>query len=102
MDRHKFIISRVEEDLRDEGFVKKEIFTSSENGFGDLKSFFEVMIDLRLQGEKDISPEQVWEDMKKQINFLKISLVKAAEDYRKLENNYRGLKKDYEELIKTK
>lgn len=102
MDRSKSIIERIEERLKEEGFSKKNILESSETGLGDYNSFFDLMIDLRLDGKEHVAAQEIWEDMKKQINFFRRNLSKAADDYRKLENKYRGLQNDYEEAIKEK
>ena len=78
MDRTKQIINRIEEELIRENFKKKIITQQSEFGYGDLNSFFELMVDLRLEGKITVSSEEVWENMKKQINYLKTTATKAA------------------------
>lgn len=100
MDRQKRIIERVKQTLVEEGYSEKKVTECSDSGFGDLSSFFEVMVDQRLEGKRELSAQEVFENMKMQINSLSATLRKGAEDYRKLENRHRALESDYFELIK--
>jgi exonuclease V gamma subunit len=59
------------------------------------------MVDIRLEGKENISTEEVWEDMKMQVNYLLASLSKASRDYLKLQNKYRDLENDYLKLISS-
>lgn len=101
MDRLKAIIERIEKELKEEGFEKKPVFEKSSSGYGDMSSFFDLLVDLRLDGKKDLTLQELWENMKKQLNDRDSTIAHADKEYRKLQNAYRGLKNDYEELIKT-
>jgi hypothetical protein len=100
MDRFKIIIDRIESELKNEGLTKKIIFEASESGYADFASFFELMVDLRLDGKDQLKAEEVWENMKKQTNYWRMTILKAAEDSRKMENRIRDLQNNYDELIK--
>jgi hypothetical protein len=99
-DRQNSIITRIEQGLKDAGHDNKTIRECAESGFGDMPSFFELLVDLKLEGKKDPSPQEIWENMKKQINYLKVVITQAGDDYRKLENKARGLQADYNQLLR--
>lgn len=59
------------------------------------------MVESKLSGDDHfLNMQVVFENMKRQINFYKIELVKAAEEYTKLANKYRYLQNDYNDLLK--
>jgi len=99
-ERIKAKIAQLEEGLRKEGYEKKTITAHSETGFGDMDSFFEFLLEQKLDGNELPSLENVWENMKKQINFYRFQLNKASADYLKLENRLRTLQKTLQERIK--
>lgn len=101
MDRLKAIIERIEAELHSEGFSKKEIFEKCKNGYGDPSSYFELLVDLRLEGKKELPMEELWESMKKQLNEKDALIAHADKEYRRLQNSYRGLKSDHEDLIRS-
>jgi hypothetical protein len=100
MDRLKELIARITKALEEEGIEVEPIFEHSKNGFGDFQSFFELMIDVRLDGKDKLDAQEVWENMKKQLNWLQTAAIVASDDYRKLENRFRNLQNDYQLLIK--
>lgn len=101
MDRLKSIIERIESELKTEGHIKKEIWTKSATGYGDPRSYFDLLVDLKLDGKKDLTMEELWENMKMQLNEKDSLIAHADKEYRKLQNSYRGLLQDHEELIKS-
>lgn len=101
-DRDKAIIERAKESVREDGIVEMPIHMGKDGGYGDFESFFDLMVDLRLRGIKQITSQEVWEDMKMQILGLSSTINRAAKDYTKLANKYRDLEKEYYDLIKEK
>lgn len=100
MDRLKAIIQRFEEELRKEGYEKKEIFERSKEGYGDVRSFFELLVDFKLEGKEIPTVEEMWTNMKKQLNEREGTIAYANEEYRKLSNRVRGLQNDYDALLR--
>lgn len=90
-NRSDALIQRIEENLTNEGFKKKPIYQRKEFGFGDFESFFDLMVDVRLGGKEYLTAEEVWENMKMQVNFLLGTLAGASDDYIKLQNRYKNL-----------
>lgn len=101
-ERTKQLIARIEDELTKQGFSPKKIFESRADGMGIYKSFFEVLVDLKLEGKSNPTAQEVWEEMKAHINYLGRNLAKASDDYRKLENKVRHLEKDLDDLRKGK
>lgn len=100
-DRAKARLERIENQVADEGYKNEKIYQQSETGYGDFKSFFDVLVDCHLAGEDYPTHVQVFNNMKKQINYLTTNLASASEEYLKLQNKCRYLEKDKEELIKN-
>lgn len=100
MDRLKAIIQRFEEELKKEGFEKKDIFEKSKDGYGDVRSYFDLLVDLKLEGKTIPSSEEIWTNMKKQLNERESTISHADNEYRKLSNKYRGLQNDYDNLLR--
>lgn len=63
-NRSDHLIQRIEENLINQGFKKKPIYQRKEFGFGDFESFFDLMVDVRLEGRELLTAEEVWEEMK--------------------------------------
>jgi hypothetical protein len=99
-DRLKGIIERIESSLSSEGLERKVVSEKSEHGPADYPSFFEMMVDLKLEGKPEPGAQEVWEQMKAQANYLRAELLYAFSEYRKLENRCRGLEADLLERIK--
>lgn len=99
--RAKAQIERIETLLIEEGYRNETIYQQSETGYGDFKSYFDVLVDCHLAGEGYPTHVQVFNNMKRQINYLNANLAKASEDYLSLQNKCRYLEKDKEELIKN-
>jgi hypothetical protein len=90
MDRQKALIDRIKNEITQLGVIERDIYSRQENGIGDCLSYFEVLIELKLRGE-EYSPQQIWEEMKTQLNFLRGVAAKASEEYLKLQNKNRDL-----------
>ena len=101
-ERLKAKIEQVKLSLIDSGIIEENVLGSSETGPGDYKSYFEYMIDRRLDGKAQPTPEELWKEMRLQINHLSRALSRASEDYRKMENRCRALQNDLNEIIKEK
>jgi hypothetical protein len=67
---------------------------------GDFKSFFEFLFDLHLEGKELPTPEEIWTEMKKQLNYAQGNLLKASDDYRKIQNTVRHQQSDLQERMK--
>jgi hypothetical protein len=96
------IISKFEQKLLNAGFTNKVEYNSEQYGPAEFKSYFQYLLDRQLAGNEEIepSPEELWTLMKRQVNFFERSLVKASDDFVKLENRIRNKDKEIEELIK--
>lgn len=90
MDRQKALMERIKNEIAQQGIIEKNIYQRLESGIGDCISYFEVLLELKLRGE-EYSTQQVWEEMKQQLNFFRGVASKASEDYLKLTNKYRDL-----------
>jgi predicted transcriptional regulator len=99
MSREKELLKRIEDDLVQEGFTRKKVYALKNGGIGLAASFFDAMVDLKLEG-RDLTKEELWTEMKEYINFLSVELSKASEEYSKLDRRHRNLNKDFQELIK--
>lgn len=98
-DRSKQIIKRIEDVITAEGVIKKKIYHSMQYGMGTANSYFEALVDIRLEGKTDPKSQEIWEEMKAHVNYLTRNLVKASEDYAKLETKVRGLEQDIRDMI---
>ena len=101
MDRQKALMERIRNEITQLGVIEKNIYSRSENGIGDCLSYFEVLIELKLRGE-EYSNQQIWEEMKSQLNFLRGVASKASDDYLKLTNKYRDLEEHIKWLEKER
>lgn len=93
-NRENQVIQRIRESLIEEGVKSRVVRESAQYGLGSAKSYAEALLDLRLEGKGNPTAQEVWEEMKAQINFLTGALIRASEDYSKLETGIRGLKED--------
>lgn len=89
--REKQIIERTRKSLLHDGFIEVPINEKSQFGMGDYISFFDLMIDRRLEGLDQPSPEEVFVNMKRQINYLNKIILDVGKDYTLLSNKYRDL-----------
>lgn len=101
-ERARARYERIENTVFDEGYVKKEIHQQDNVGYGDFQSFFEILVDCKLAGSEYPTAQEVFENMKKQINHYKAEVNKYSEEYFKLLNENRALKLDKNELIREK
>lgn len=100
-ERLKALIERITKDLESEGFVRKNIDHQAKESYGSNRSFFDILIDMRLEGnKKELSAQDVYENMKPHINYLENLIRGVSTDYRNLEIKYKHLKSDYEEVIR--
>ena len=95
------VIIRYKDMLEEEGLYEKKIRDGSNNGLGDFNSFFDYLLECKLAGTEPLNTEKVWEDMKRQINYLQRQTVKLNEDYLALQNKIRWLESDIEEMRKN-
>ena len=84
--------------LAEDGYVKRDIYNQSRYGIANAKSYFDALVDIKLEGLDYPTPQEVWEEMKMHVNYLTRSLVKASEDYATLESRIRGLEEDIRDL----
>lgn len=101
MDREKALLERIKNEITQLGVIEKNIYSRQENGIGDCLSYFEVLVELKLRGE-EYSNQQVWEEMKSQLNFMRGTAAKASDEYLKLQNKYRDLQEHIKWLEKDK
>lgn len=99
-DRARERYLKTKETVFDEGYRHKEIVEKSENGYGDFDSFFSVLVDCKLAGEEYPLAQEIFENMKKQINHYRAEVNKYSEEYFKLQNENRALKIEYYELLR--
>jgi len=98
--RYFDLVERAEEFVHNDlGVLEKNVFESKCTYVND--SYFQYMVDLKLEGiDKEPTSQEMWETMKRHINYLSGNLAQATEKYRKQENSLRGLKQDYDSLIR--
>jgi hypothetical protein len=101
-ERSKSIIERIEKDLILDGHVKTEVKERSNESLTQLDSYFDVLVDLKLNGKPEPTAKEVWENAKAYTNELEAMIRTVAKDYRMLEIKFKGLTKDYEEVIREK
>ena len=77
MTREEQIVQRVKDSLVEEGYAEKTVLPK-ESGYGDAKTFFDFLVDLKLEGKPVPSQENIWNDMKAQILHLQMSLFLAS------------------------
>ena len=95
-NREDEIIRRIEQTLAEDGYVRKNIYSKTEIGMGNNPSYFQVLVDRKLEGKEYPTAQEVWEEMKMQFNFMNSVAAKASEEYLRLQNRVR----DLEEHIK--
>lgn len=100
MSRLDDLIAKYENKLMNEGIVRRKVRNHSLNNLTEHDTFMDYMIDVRLSGREDLTPQEIWETMKSYCNSYKSDLNKAADEYRKLQNKYRHLLQDYENILK--
>lgn len=100
-DRSKQIIERFKKELVSEGIEEIKITYASREGFGHLESFFDLMLDLKLAGKKEISAQEVFENMKAQINYCQKNLLDAEKSYQRLMIEFRDLQDLYKEKLEN-
>ena len=96
MNREDELLKRIEKNISDDGYVRKNIHTKQQFGVGNNTSYFQVLVDRKLEGKEYPDAQEVWEEMKAQLNFMNSVAAKASDEYLKLQNKVR----DLEEHIK--
>lgn len=91
MNKEDALIKRIEDDLINEGYVRKNIYHKTEHGLGDNTSYFQALVDRKLEGKEPPTAQEVWEEMKTQLNFLRSVASSASQEYLKLQNKARDL-----------
>lgn len=59
-DREEQIIKRIRETLQNEDVTDKTLIGSSRYGIGSAESYFEALVDLRMEGKEDPTFREVW------------------------------------------
>jgi hypothetical protein len=96
INREDELLKRIEKNISDDGYVRKNIYTKQQFGIGNNTSYFQVLVDRKLEGKEYPTAQEVWEEMKAQLNFINSVTAKASDEYLKLQNRIR----DLEEHIK--
>ena len=96
INREDELLKRIEKNISDDGYVRKNIYTKQQFGIGNNTSYFQVLVDRKLEGKEYPDAQEVWEEMKAQLNFMNSVAAKASDEYLKLQNKVR----DLEEHIK--
>lgn len=91
MSREDEILKRIEKTVMDDGYIRKNIYSQLEFGMGNNVSYFQVLIDRKLEGREYPTAQEVWEEMKMQLNYLYGVSAKASDEYLKLQNKVRDL-----------
>lgn len=97
-ERTKARYERIENAVADEGYIPKKVFGKSQTGYGDFETYFEILVDCKLQGIKYPTAQQIFENMKLQINHYRAENNTYSEEYFKLQNEIRNLKQDIQEM----
>jgi len=100
MNREEALLDRIRTELVDAGHKDVRVWEHNTEGLGDFHSFFDVLVENKLLGSDELDSEAVWVSMKMQINQLRATISKGGDEYLKLQNKYRGLQGDYQELLK--
>lgn len=100
MSRHDQIIERTRQNLIDDGYKETEIYEKNKEGMGDYESFFELMVDRKLDGQKEPTAQEVWESMKAQLNYAEKEIRDANKEYTKLFNKHFDLQQLHDDLLK--
>lgn len=99
-DRSRAIIERIEKSLKEEGYSKNLITEKLKESIIQHPSFFDYLVDLKLQGKSEPSSQTQWEDIKAYVNHLESIIRDAEKSYRSLDIKFKHLTKSYEELIR--
>lgn len=99
-ERLQAIIDRISKELKDEGYEEKDIYESSPQGPGDSNSFFEYLVDLKLEGQRIPTSQELWEAFKKQLNHSQKIVRDADKEYNKAYTKFRGLEEQIRDLTK--
>lgn len=99
-DRHQQIIDRAKQALLDDGLVDTPVYDKSPDGMGDYSSFFEMMVDRKLEAQREPTAQEVWVDMKRQLNYASKTIADAEKEYKKLFNANFDLQREYDQLLK--
>ena len=83
-DRSKQIIERIKKQLESDGFKETKITGQSKTGFSDYDSFFDLMVDLKLEGKNEPTAEEIFNSMKQQFNYAKSLIAHAEKEYQRL------------------
>lgn len=97
-ERLQAIIDRISQELKEEGYEVNNIHESSAEGPGDASSFFDYLVDLKLDGQKIPTTQVLWESFKKQLNHSQKLVRYADEEYEKVYTKYRGLEEQIKDL----
>lgn len=83
-DRSKQIIERIINQLKTDGFKETKITDQSKTGFSDYDSFFDLLVDLKLEGKNEPTAEEIFNSMKAQFNYAKSLIHHAEKEYQRL------------------
>jgi Leu/Phe-tRNA-protein transferase len=99
-DRSKNLIDKITNELIEQGIKSNKIRSRNKSGYGDFQSFFDLAIELKLEGRTiiDLTSKDVWEDMKAQLNYYQAALIKLDEEYQKVLKKCRNQELDAKEL----
>jgi hypothetical protein len=100
MTREDEIIKRIEQTVSEDGYVRKNVYTRLQFGMGNNTSYFQVLVDRKLEGKEYPTAQEVWEEMKMQFNFMNSVAAKASEEYLRLQNRVRDLEEHVKWLEK--
>lgn len=101
MNRKDELLKRIEKNISDDGYVRKNIYTKQQFGIGNNTSYFQVLVDRKLEGKEYPAAQEVWEEMKEQLNFMSSVAAKASDEYLKLQNRVRDLEEHIKWLEKN-
>ena len=101
MNREDELLKRIEKNISEDGYVRKNIYAKQQFGIGNNTSYFQVLVDRKLEGKEYPAAHEVWEDMKMQLNFMSSVAAKASDEYLKLQNRVRDLEEHIKWLEKN-
>lgn len=101
-ERQKAILKRVEDELSSDGYKRIPIYEGDLSSNSFFLSYWDLIVDRKLAGLEAPTSQEIWEDMKKTINYLNRTAAKASEDYLRLQNKIRDLEEHIKWLEKDR
>lgn len=99
-ERFKAIVERAKARVTEDGHVEKKIYERSADGMGKYESYFDLLVDRRLDGQGEPTAREVFDSMKAQLNFAAKTIADAEKEYTRLFNEHFDLKQINDDRLK--